>query len=173
MGSSDERHVVLLGLMGAGKSSVGRRVAARLERPLLDGDELLEARTGGQTAADVADREGAERLHALEAEVALEMLTTTVPAVVGPAASVIEVDAVRDAMAGHFVVWLTGAVERLAEDASGKSHRPFLDEGDPVELFRRQMAVREPLVLPIADLVIDVYSMPKDAQADAVVAALL
>ena len=99
------------------------------------------------------------------------MLATTTPAVIGPAASVIEVDAVRDAMAGHFVVWLTGPVERLAADAAGRSHRPFLDDGDPLELFTRQMATREPLVLPMADLVIDVYSMPKDAQADAIVDA--
>ena len=168
----DDRHVVLLGLMGAGKSSVGRRVAARLDRPLLDGDEVLEARTGGQTAAEVAGSAGAEHLHALEADVALEMLASPIPAVIGPAASVIEVDAVRDAMAGHFVVWLTGPVERLAADASDKSHRPFLDDGDPLDLFTRQMAIREPLVLPIADLVIDVYSMPRDAQADAVVEAL-
>ena len=76
------------------------------------------------------------------------MLATTTPAVIGPAASVIEVDAVRDAMAGHFVVWLTGPVERLAADATGKSHRPLVDDGDPLELFTRQMAIREPLVLP-------------------------
>ena len=111
-----ERHVVLLGLMGAGKTSVGRRVAERLGRPLLDGDAILEERTGGRTAADVLDAEGAERLHVLEAEIALECLATATPAVIGPAASVIEVDAVRDAMAGHVVVWLTGPVERLAAD---------------------------------------------------------
>ena len=155
--------------MGAGKTSVGRRVAARLGRPLLDGDEVLAERTGGRTAADIAGSEGAEHLHALEAEVALDLLGTTTPAVIGPAASVIEVEEVREAMAGHVVVWLTGAVERLAADATGKAHRPFLDEADPLALFTRQMAVREPLVLPMADLVVDVYSMSKDAQADAVV----
>ncbi len=170
--SRSGRHVVLLGLMGAGKTSVGRRVAERLGRPLLDGDEILEERTGGRTAADVVEAEGAERLHALEAEIALECLGTTTPAVIGPAASVIEVEAVRDAMAGHVVVWLTGPVEQLAADAASKPHRPFLDDGDPVALFTRQMAVREPLVLPIADLVIDVYSMPKDDQADAIIAAV-
>jgi shikimate kinase len=157
--------------MGAGKTSIGRRVAARLERPLLDCDEELEERTGGRSAADIAEFEGADHLHALEAEVALDMLGTTIPAVIGPAASVIEVEIVRDAMADHFVVWLTGPVERLAADAQGKAHRPFLDDGDPLELFTHQMAVREPLVLPIADLVVDVYSMTKDQQADAIVAA--
>jgi shikimate kinase len=157
--------------MGAGKTSVGRRVAARLDRALLDCDEVLGDRTGGRSAADIAEAEGADRLHALEAEIALDLVRTTTPAVIGPAASVIEVEAVRDSLADHFVVWLTGAVERLAADAAGKPHRPFVGDGDPLELLTRQMAVREPLVLPIADLVIDVYSMSKDAQADAVVAA--
>jgi shikimate kinase len=161
---------VLLGLMGAGKTSVGRRVAARLERPLLDGDEVLEERTGGRTAADIVDAEGAEHLHALEAEIALDMVRSSTPAVIGPAASVIEVDAVRDALARHYVVWLTGPVERLAADAAGKSHRPFVDQGDPLELISRQMAVREPLVLPIADLIVDVYASTKDEQAEAILA---
>lgn len=166
-----EPHVVLLGLMGAGKTSVGRRVATRLGRPLLDGDEVLAERTDGRTAADIVEQDGPERLHALEAEIALDMLRSTTAAVIGPAASVIEVDAVRDALADQFVVWLTGPVERLAADAAGKSHRPFVGEGDPVELFTRQMAVREPLVLPVTDLVIDVYAITKAEQADAIVTA--
>jgi shikimate kinase len=158
--------------MGAGKTSVGRRVAERLGRPLLDGDEVLSDRTGGKTAADIVDAEGAERLHALEAEIALELLRSGPPAVIGPAASAIEVEVVRESLAGHFVVWLTGPVERLAADAASKPHRPFVKDTDPLELLSRQMAIREPLVLPIADLTIDVYAMPKDAQADAIVAAL-
>ena len=158
--------------MGAGKTSVGRRVAARVERPLLDGDEVLAERTDGRTAADIAEADGADALHALEAEIALDMLRSTTPAVIGPAASTIEVEAVRDALAGHFVVWLTGAVDRLAADAAGKPHRPFVNEGDPLHLLTRQMEVRAPLVLPIADLVVDVYSMSKDDQADLIVTAL-
>jgi len=162
---------VLLGLMGAGKTSVGRRLAERLGRPLLDGDVVLAERTDGRTAADIVEQDGAERLHALEAEIALDLLRSTTPAVIGPAASVIEVDVVRDALASQFVVWLTGPVERLAADAVGKPHRPFVGAGDPVELFAIQMAVREPLILPVTDLVIDVYAATKDEQADAIVAA--
>ena len=163
---------MLLGLMGAGKTSVGRRVAARLGRQLLDGDVVLAERTDGRTAADIVEEDGAERLHAIEAEIALDLLRSMTPAVIGPAASVIEVDVVRDALAHQFVVWLTGPVERLAADAVGKPHRPFVGEGDPVELFARQMAVREPLILPVTDLVIDVYAATKDEQADAIVAAV-
>jgi shikimate kinase len=158
--------------MGAGKTSVGRRVATRLGRPLLDGDEVLAERTDGRTAADIVEQEGVQRLHALEAEIALDLLRSTTPAVIGPAASVIEVDTVRDALTDQFVVWLTGPVERLAEDAASKPHRPFVGEGAPIELFTQQMAVREPLVLPVTDLVIDVYAITKDEQADAIVNAL-
>ncbi len=165
-----DRHIVLLGLMGAGKTSVGRRVAERLGRPLIDGDERLEAASGGLTASQIADAEGIEKLHELEAEIALEALAETTPSVIAPAASVIELDVVRDAAAGHLVVRLTGPAEHLAEQAVKKDHRPLLDAGDPVELFQHQLAVREPLVAPLADLVLDVTTMSTDAQADAVVA---
>lgn len=169
---SSDRHVVILGLMSAGKTSVGRRVAERLRRELIDGDVRLERASGGLTAADIADASGVEHLHALEAEIALEALREPVPAVIGPAASVIEVDAVRDALAEHVVVWLSAPAEHLAAKAGQKDHRPLLDDGDPLALFRHQIAVREPLIVPLADLVIEVTSMPKDAQADAIVALL-
>jgi shikimate kinase len=169
---SDDRHIVILGLMSAGKTSIGRRVAERLGRELIDGDVRLEAASGGLTAADIADASGIEHLHQLEAEIALEALAEPVPAVIGPAASVVEVDAVRDALATHLVVWLTAPAAHLAKKAVEKDHRPLLDDGDPVALFEHQIAVREPLIVPLADLVIDVTTMPKDAQADAVIALL-
>jgi shikimate kinase len=162
------RHLVLLGLMGAGKTSVGRRVAERLGRPLIDGDAVLEERTGGLTAAQVAEAEGIDALHQLEAEIAAEALASSTPAVIGPAASVIELDVLRDALAGHLVVWLTGSPEHLAQKAVEKDHRPLLDGGDPVQLFREQLAVREPLIVDLADLVIDVETMSEDDQVDAV-----
>jgi shikimate kinase len=162
-------HVLLLGLMGAGKTEVGRRIAERLDRPLLDGDGLLEERMGGRTAREIADAEGIDVLHAMEAELALEMVHTATPAVIGPAASVIEVDAVRDAMAGHLVVWLTGPVELLAEKAAGKDHRPLVHERDPAELMAEQLAVREPLAVALADLVLDIAALSRDEQAEAVV----
>ncbi|MFP5254817.1 MAG: shikimate kinase [Acidimicrobiia bacterium] len=164
-----DRHVVLLGLMGGGKTSVGRRVAARLGRPLIDGDEILQERFG-QTAALIADAEGIERLHELEAEIALEALSSRDPAVIGPAASVVELDAARQALAAHLVVWLAGSAAYHARKAVKKDHRPLLDDGDPLVLFEHQLAVRGPLIRAVADLVIDVEATSKDEQADAVVA---
>jgi len=153
--------------MSSGKTSVGRRVAERLGRRLIDGDELLEARTG-RTAAEIAETEGIERLHELEAEIILEALTSSEPAVIGPAASVIEIDAVRAALTDHFVVWLRAPATYLAERAARKDHRPLLDDGDLLALFEEQLAVREPLAVAMAHLVLDVNTMPKDALADTI-----
>src|SRR3546814_12954624 len=104
-----DRHIVLLGLMGAGKSSVGRRVAKRLDRELIDGDVVLDERTGGMTAAEVADSEGIDALHDMEAQIALDALASPTPAVIGPAPSTIEVDPAREALPPHPGGWPKGA----------------------------------------------------------------
>lgn len=168
---SSTRHVVLLGLMSSGKSSVGRRVAKRLGRPLVDGDEVLEERHG-RTAAEIADAEGIERLHELEAEVALAALAHPEPAVIGPAASAIDSAEVREALTGHMVVWLSAPATYLAERAAKKAHRPLLGDGEALALFERQLTEREPLVLPLADLVVDVAALSKKEQAKAITAAV-
>jgi shikimate kinase len=153
--------------MGAGKTSIGRRVAAHLGRPLLDCDDHLEDRTGA-TAREIAERDGLERLHAIEAEIALEMLGSTEPAVIGPAASTVEVDAVRHALAGHLVVWLTGPIDLLAEKAAGKDHRPLVHDHDVHQLVAEQLRVREPLAVAIAGLVVDISVGSRDDQAERV-----
>jgi shikimate kinase len=164
------RHVVLLGLMGAGKTSIGRLVAGHLGCELIDGDERLADRTGGRTAADVAAAEGIDVLHTLEAEIALAALASADPAVIGPAASVCESAAVRDHLVGHAIVWLVAPAEHLARKAVTKSHRPLVHDGDPRALIERQLAVREPLVLALDPLVVDVSTTEDRAAADLIVA---
>jgi shikimate kinase len=164
------RHIVMLGLMGSGKTSIGARVAEELGWPLIDGDVWLEERNGGRTAAEIADAEGIAALHAKEADVMLEALAHPEPAVIGPAASTIENERVRTALADHWVVWLKATAEYLAEHAVRKTHRPLMDSGDPLELFRRQLAVREPLVLPLAALAIDVVRLKKVQEVAMIVA---
>jgi shikimate kinase len=166
---SVDRHVVLLGLMGAGKTTIGTEVAARLGRPLVDGDERLAELTGGRTAAQIEEDSGLEALHEIEAEIALEALAMSRPAVIGPASSVCESAAVRDALASELVVWLRAPLDYLARAAVMKPHRPLVDHEDPVELFARQAAVREPLVLPLAALVIDVAGTSVEDAAGAIV----
>ena len=156
--------------MGAGKTSIGRVVAQRLGLPLIDGDERLAESTGGRTAAEISEERGLDALHALEAEIAIAALDAADPAVIGPASSVCESAAVRDALSGHLVIWLRAPVEYLVQNAVTKSHRPLLGRGDPSELFEQQLEVREPLVLPLASLVVDVSTVSAEAAADEIVA---
>jgi shikimate kinase len=158
--------------MGTGKTEIGRQLAERLGRPLLDCDGELEERMGGRTARTIADEEGLDRLHELEAEVALQMIGSSEPAIIGPAASTIEVDAVRDALVGHTVVWLTGPVDLLAEKAADGDHRPLVHDGDVTELVEAQLRDRGPLGLAVADLVIDISVGTREDQTEAVMAYL-
>ena len=154
-------HIVLLGLMGAGKTEIGRRLSDRLGKELVDGDDVLEARTG-RTAREIAEADGLDALHELEIEIVLEALARTEPCIIGPAASVIESPRVRDALADHTMIWLTASAAFLAEDVAEKPHRPLVHDNDPLEVMEEQLAVRQPLATALAAMVVDVSSAPEE-----------
>jgi shikimate kinase len=72
-------------------------------------------------------------------------------------------------MAGHAVVWLTAPIEYLARKAVKKGHRPLVHDSDPLDLLTRQQAVREPLVMALDPLVIDVSTIDDHSAADLIV----
>jgi shikimate kinase len=148
-------HVVLVGLMGSGKTSVGRLLARRLGRPLVDNDEELERRTGLR-AADVAERDGVGALHELEAEILLDALESAVASIVVAAASVADDDRSMRVLRSPAVevVWLRGATDTLAARASGSSHRPL--DRDAEALLAEQAARRDPRYATVASHVVDV-----------------
>jgi shikimate kinase len=90
------RHVILIGPMGVGKTTVGEHLADRLGRPFLDSDEVMEDRLG-EWSSEIAAREGVEHLHALELEVFLAMISSPEPSVIASAASVVDSEAGRGA----------------------------------------------------------------------------
>src|SRR3954467_1448894 len=98
------KHVVVIGLMGAGKTSIGKRVAKRLGRPFVDSDEELERRTG-QTARQILAAEGQDALHAHENDVVEAALAAQPPAVIGAPASVVLTPAMGDRLRTEDVVW--------------------------------------------------------------------
>jgi shikimate kinase len=167
------RHVVLVGAMGAGKTSIGRRVADALGIPLADGDDALVARYG-ETARDMADTIGADELHRRETTIARALLDAPGPTVVGPAASVVDDAAMRTRLREELVVWLRAGPELLAARAVAKPHRPFLDGPDAIERFVARERARAPRYAEIADLTIDVSNKSKqarDAEAKVIVEA--
>jgi shikimate kinase len=154
--------------MATGKTTVGAVVAEALGRALLDCDELLTARTGA-TAAEIAERDGVDALHALEADVLLDALRASDPAVITAAGSTIEFESCRAALRDAFVVWLRADVAQLAARIREKPHRPLDDNVE--EQLRDQAARRDALFAAAADLVIDVDERSPDVAADLVVQA--
>jgi len=167
------RHVVVVGLMGAGKTAVGRRLARGLGRPWRDSDRDIEASTG-LTVRQLRDRDGVDAMHALEARHLLDALAEPGPSVISAAASTVEVPACRSAMTAPdvAVVWLRATPRVLARRfRSAELHRP--EFGDSPEAFLTdQAARREPLFASLEPIVIDVDAISPNRAAGRAMEAL-
>lgn len=156
--------VVLVGMMGSGKTTVGRRLARRLHRPFVDSDEQVEARTG-RTVADIFRTDGEAAFRPLEAEALAAALAADPPAVVAAAGgTVLDPDNRRAMAAAGTVVWLRAdpAVLAARVAAAGDDHRPLLDD-DPAGTLRRLADERDVHYHEVADLVVDVDELDPDA----------
>ena len=132
-----ERHIVLLGAMGVGKTTVGRELARRLERPFLDSDSELED-LHGATGAEIASREGVSRLHRIELDVFDGLVEGGTPSVIAPAASVVDSETGRQLLARNITVWLDAPAEILATRREESDHRREVDETEAGALERRR-----------------------------------
>lgn len=169
-----DRHVVLMGLMGVGKSTVGAIVADRLGRQLVDSDARIEALTGRTVKQILAD-DGVEALRRHEAAALFDALDDTEPRVIAAAAGVVldpdhrrQLRAAADAGNAR-LVWLDGDPAVLGPRTRSSEHRPWLD-GDPVARLTRMRAERSELYRSIADEIVDVDALSPDAVADRVLA---
>lgn len=163
------RHVVIVGLMGSGKTVVGRRLAAGLGWPWHDSDRDIEAATG-LTVRELRDRDGVEALHELEARHLLDALARPGPSVISAAASTIDVPDCRAALRAPdvAVVWLRATPGTLALRFSARDrHRPAY--GPSPEVFlAEQAAARNPHFEALDPIVVDVDRIrPAQAVAQA------
>ncbi|HVE64769.1 MAG TPA: shikimate kinase [Mycobacteriales bacterium] len=164
------QRILLLGLMGAGKTTVGRAVAATLGWSYVDNDDVLRARTGLDGAALLASR-GDAALRAAEVACLRAALAGASPAVVGVAGGVVLDAAGRRLIgSGGFVVWLRAAPAVLAQRVAGDSSRARLGD-DPAQALSALAAEREPHYARLADLIVEVARTSADEVAHAVVAA--
>jgi shikimate kinase len=168
-----QRHVVVVGLMGAGKSEVGRRLAARLGRPWRDSDRDIEADTG-MTVRELGERDGVEAMHELEAKHLFEALESPEPIVISAAASTVEVPECRAALTRHdvAVVWLRARPETLARRfATADKHRPEFGDS-PLAFLTEQAERRNPLFASLDPIVIDVDAVRPNAAVSQAMEAL-
>jgi shikimate kinase len=163
--------VVLLGMMGSGKSSVGVALAKRTGWPFIDNDALVEQATG-HTARELLATRGEEAMREAESAALRTGLTMPPPAIVATAAGTILDPGDRAQIKqGGFVVWLQADAETLAARAVGAEHRPWLDR-DPVGWFQTALEERTPLYAAVADMVVDTGTARPDEAAEAIVTRL-
>ena len=163
--------VLLVGMMGAGKTTVGKSLATALGWPYLDNDELLERAVGKDTRR-VQEEDGELALRRAESAALTMGLTVQGPIVAGVAGGVVtnplDCDRLR---AGGFVVWLRGSIATLVDRVEG-TDRPWLGD-DPRRALTELYAGRAHLYESVATMVVDVDDLPPDGIADQIAAALL
>lgn len=148
-----DRTVVLVGLMGAGKSCVGRRLAARLGMSFLDSDVEFEAASGG-TISDYFARFGEAAFREGERKVIARLLDgDPVVLATGGGAFVDPTTRARIKETGTSV-WIRADLDLLLKRTVGRDHRPLLKQGDPREILGRLMEARYPIYAE-ADIIVE------------------
>lgn len=158
--------------MGAGKTTVGARLAARLGWPLRDSDADLLAATG-RTARELDAERGTVELHRLEARHLVDGVAAPGPSVIATAASTIDDPDARTALGGEdlLVVWLRGDPTSLAARTPRGGHRRTLG-ADPVAGLAAQAATRYPRFAALEPFIVDVDTRSPD-EVSAAIATLL
>jgi shikimate kinase len=147
--------IVLVGMMGSGKTTVGRALAARTGWPYVDNDELLE-RVAGATPKELLARSGEAALRKGESAAMRLGLETPAPSIVGAAAGTILDASNRAALRENgAVVFLRATPATLEARSMGAEHRAWLEEGGAAWI-RETAEVRDPLYASVADLTLDV-----------------
>ncbi|QTF57484.1 shikimate kinase AroK [Stutzerimonas frequens] len=153
------QNLILVGPMGAGKSTIGRLLAKELRLPFKDSDKEIEQRTGASIPL-IFDVEGEggfrEREHAVIAD--LCRLDGVVLATGGGA--VMREDNRKALRAGGRVVYLCTSVDQQLERTARDRNRPLLQAADPRGVLASLMAVRDPLYRSIADVIIETDERP-------------
>lgn len=147
--------VVLVGLMGSGKTTVGRRLASRLGFHFVDTDEVVVARAG-RSVREVFEQDGEVVFRELESQALADSLNHIGDVVIAAAGGSVLSDTNRDAIKGRatLTVWLDAPPRTLAQRVSGAGHRPLLDGGAEAALVALE-SERRGLYQSVCDARID------------------
>jgi shikimate kinase len=164
------RSLVLIGLMGAGKTTVGRRLAQRLDLPFADADHEIE-QAAGKTIPEIFEDHGEEHFRDGERRVIARLLESG-QQVIATGGGAYMNEHTRQKISDNAVsIWLRADFDLLMKRVRRRSHRPLLQTADPEAVMRNLIDERYP-VYAAADLVVDSRDVPHNAIVKDVIEAL-
>jgi shikimate kinase len=170
IGRVGDRSLVMIGLMGCGKSAVGRRLAHRLTLPFVDADEEIE-KVAGMSISDIFAEYGEAHFRDREAKVIARLLGSG-PQVLATGGGAFMNTDTRDAiMARGVSIWLRAELPVLMRRVMKRNTRPLLRTADPEAVMRRLMEERYP-VYEAADIIVESRDVPHDVIVGEIIEAL-
>lgn len=165
-----ERSIVLVGMMGAGKTTIGRRIAARLDIPFTDADTEIEA-AAGQSISDIFAEHGEEVFRAGERRVIARLLGNG-PQVLATGGGAFTDAETRGKIAETGIsVWLRADFDTLYQRVRRRGHRPLLQADNPEQVLRELMDKRYPIYAE-ADLTVTTRNVPHEVVVGEIIEAL-
>lgn len=169
-GKDLDRPIVMVGMMGAGKSAIGRRLAQRLGLPFVDADAEIE-RAAGATIAEIFEKHGEAVFRDGERRVIARLLDGPVGVLATGGGAFMDPETRARIRTRGITVWLKADLETLVERVSRRGHRPLLKNGDPREIIARLLAERGPIYAE-ADITVETGHAPTAATVERVIEAL-
>jgi len=162
---------ILVGLMGSGKSSIGRRLAVQLELPLIDLDDEIVAQAG-RSIPDIFEQDGEAVFRHMETA-ALRTVASK-KAVIATGGGIVMSAMNRQILTAHPpVIWLKASPEFLANRIDGDNNRPLIATGDTLKKLQQLATIRYPLYEQCADFILPRGDMTKPEALQAIVDFLL
>jgi len=169
--ASDSDNIFLVGLMGVGKSTIGKRLAKKLGKTFLDSDQEVEKRTGASIEL-IFDIEGEEGFRRREAAV-IDELTAREDIILATGGGAVLLPENRKHLSERgVVVYLKTPVAILAERMAQDRKRPLLQNGDRLARLQTLQEEREPFYVEIADVIIKTDKLPLKKVIDRVLESL-
>ncbi len=162
--------IALVGLMGAGKTSIGRRLAQRLGLPFIDADSEIEA-AAGMTIEDIFRRHGEAAFRDGERRVITRLLDNPTHVLATGGGAFMDPTTRALLRARSITLWLRADLELMLARVGRRTNRPLLKGGDPRTVLMQLIAERYP-VYAEADIVVDSLDGPPETTLDGVMAAL-
>ncbi|MGI9385852.1 MAG: shikimate kinase [Methyloligellaceae bacterium] len=168
--SLGDKSIVLVGLMGAGKTSIGRRLAQRLNLPFTDADKEIEV-AAGQTISEIFAEHGEAYFRDGEKRVIARLLNNG-PQVLATGGGAYMNQEIRENIEKSGIsVWLRASLETLLERTARRDHRPLLKSGDPKTVMQRLIEERYP-VYAKAHIAIQSRKVPHEVIVEEIAIAL-